>query len=378
VARSYPWDTGLAAAAHAQVDAEAMLDFVEDWCVRLDAEHHSSSVYLDGRSHGNWYPANAGMLARTARLAVEASGSMCIESAVLDRLISLNRSWADEKRGEFPLGDFRRSHLLEVVDGYRGVVAGINLTYSQGLTDCARLARFAGRAGVAEALEREAGCLGRAVRRELFRPDTGFFDVVLPDGRRTSMRHGFDLAMALNTPGSVFSEQDNERMRESFRRELRTPAWMHAASPFDGDCGYTLRADHAWAGSYPAWPAWILRHLWQQAPDMAAEWLPGLARTGGQGVFGQAHLVETVFPPLLGGARKAPAEDPLRNEWYNQGGAAFLDAILEGYFGLQTRPGHPPTASPRGGAVLEGWMSDGKRWIVRENGVTQPWTGDET
>ena len=37
-----------------------------------------------------------------------------------------------------------------------------------------------------------------------------------------------------------------------------------------------------------------------------AEWVKGLARSGNQGPYAQAHIVENVFPPENGGAMKSP------------------------------------------------------------------------
>ena len=46
-----------------------------------------------------------------------------------------------------------------------------------------------------------------------------------------------------------------------------------------------------------------------------AAWIKQLAKAGNQGPFGQAHFVESVFPPERGGARKAPEDAPYLNDW---------------------------------------------------------------
>ena len=64
-----------------------------------------------------------------------------------------------------------------------------------------------------------------------------------------------------------------------------------------------------------------------------AEWVKGLARSGNQGPYGQAHVVETVFPPEMGGAMKSPWDMPYGNDWAEVSGGSFTDLVIDAIFG---------------------------------------------
>jgi hypothetical protein len=57
-------------------------------------------------------------------------------------------------------------------------------------------------------------------------------------------------------------------------------------------------------------------------------WVKGFAKAANQGPFGQAHLVETTFPPDAGGARKDPD-----GGWYEAAGGNYMNLVIDTIFG---------------------------------------------
>jgi hypothetical protein len=58
-----------------------------------------------------------------------------------------------------------------------------------------------------------------------------------------------------------------------------------------------------------------------------------MARSGNQGPFGQAHIIETIFPREEGGAQKSPDVHPYRNDWCCVAGGSFIDLVIRSIFG---------------------------------------------
>jgi hypothetical protein len=127
---------------------------------------------------------------------------------------------------------------------------------------------------------------------------------------------------------------------------------MRALSPWDPDASYSVRPDHQWNGAYPAWPADAGRALVALgAPEVAADWIEGLARSANQGPTGQAHFVEEALPGINGGARKAPPQLPYINDWACSSSGAWVQFVIEGLFGLSSPMGTDPVASSALSAV---------------------------
>ena len=59
-------------------------------------------------------------------------------------------------------------------------------------------------------------------------------------------------------------------------------------------------------------------------------WLKNVARTANQGTYGQAHFVDTTFPPDAGGARKDPV-----GGWYEVAGGNFTNLVIGNIFGAE-------------------------------------------
>jgi hypothetical protein len=152
------------------------------------------------------------------------------------------------------------------------------------------------------------------------------------------VRHCYDFTIVGTTIADDVPAAVRAEMVEFFRRELRTPAWMRALSPWDPDASYSVRPDHQWNGAYPAWPADAARSLAALgAPEVAAEWIEGLARTANQGPPGQGHFVEEAQPLLSGGARKAPPQLPYILDWACSSAGAWVALVIESFFGVDPR-----------------------------------------
>ncbi len=79
--------------------------------------------------------------------------------------------------------------------------------------------------------------------------------------------------------------------------------------------GRGVRPDHQWNGACTARPAEAAHALFRLGRrDIAASWLPGLARSANQGQFGQAHFTLDAAPGVHVGARKAP-QAPYLIDW---------------------------------------------------------------
>ena len=73
--------------------------------------------------------------------------------------------------------------------------------------------------------------------------------------RLVPVRHCYDFNIVGTTMADDLSDTQRAEMVEFFQRELQTPTWMRALSPYDADAAFSLRPDHQWNGAYPAWPA---------------------------------------------------------------------------------------------------------------------------
>jgi hypothetical protein len=187
-------------------------------------------------------------------------------------------------------------------------------------------------AGAAE-LRTEADELVAEVRK-LYLAGEGFFAARQPDGSKLPVRHVYDFNIVGTTISEDLDDTTREEMVAFFQRELQTPEWLRALSPWDPDASYSVRPDHQWNGAYTAWPADAARSLVALGqPKVALDWLPGLARTANQGPPAQAHFVEEAQPLINGGARKAPPQLPYINDWACSSAGAYVALVIESLFG---------------------------------------------
>lgn len=338
---TFLWDFSLSSVTHALLDPAAMKRQLSHWISR-DTHTLFGTSSLTGDPVGQWYSVNDYAMTRLVRDYVRFTGdhgfldeSPADERTVLDHLRLWAHAWQDLRRSS-KLADYGEiENLLECVSSYTHEVASFNAANVWNLRVTADVLEHRGDAAAAAELRSEADALVEAVL-ELYLPGEGFFAAGQPDGTRLPVRHCYDF----NIVGTSIAEDlDDETRREMvafFRRELQTPEWMRALSPWDPDASYSVRPDHQWNGAYTAWPADAARALVALGrPDVALDWLPGLARTANQGPPGQAHFVEEAQPLLAGGARKAPPQLPYINDWACSSSGAYVALVIESLFGAE-------------------------------------------
>ncbi|GAB2845269.1 hypothetical protein ACFQ0P_03875 [Microbacterium insulae] len=338
---TFLWDFSLSSVTHALLDPAAMKRQLSHWISR-DTHTLFGTSSLTGDPVGQWYSVNDYAMTRLVRDYVRFTGdhgfldeSPASERTVLDHLRLWARAWQGLRRSS-KLADYGEiENLLECVSSYTHEVASFNAANVWNLRVTADVLEHRGdRAGAGE-LRSEADALVEAVL-ELYLPGEGFFAAGQPDGTRLPVRHCYDFNIVGTSIADDLDDQTRREMVAFFRRELQTPEWMRALSPWDPDASYSVRPDHQWNGAYTAWPADAARALVALGrPDVALDWLPGLARTANQGPPGQAHFVEEAQPLLGGGARKAPPQLPYINDWACSSSGAYVALVIESLFGAE-------------------------------------------
>lgn len=332
-------DWSLAAHLLVLLDPACVRQMLELWLAR-DIYNHFGTEYVSGESTGNWYSCNDYAIARLISAYVRVTGDRdwlgkeIAGRTILEHLraCALHYRKLDRGTGLADYGD--RNSLLEAVGTYEHEVASLNAANVWILRETARLLDTSGEAGEAESLRAEAQALVPRIQT-LYARGKGYWNCRHPDGALVPVRHVWDFVHTLNFLHEDLPQGQIEEMVAYFLREHRSPAWLSALSPLDEDTGFSLRPDHQWNGSYPAWVSLAGGALLKtgHAAQFAA-WLPGLARTALQGPYSQAHFVETAAPSVEGGARKAPTEWPYINDWTCLAAGGFFDTILLELFGV--------------------------------------------
>ena len=378
---TFIWDYSLSSMVHALLDPHVMRRQVEHW-VGLDIEKHFGTEWLTGGPVGYWYSVNHYAMTRLVHDYLRLHGDHGLLGAAVTTPDGRTSTMGDEVRswatawhrlrsssgsGLADYGDV--DNLLECVSSYVHEVASLNAANVWNLRTAARISALQGRAEDAARLEAEAQDLLPKVL-DLAVPGEGFFHARRPDGTLVETRHCYDFATVGTTIAADVPADQRDAMVEFFVRELRTPSWMRALSPYDDDAGWSVRADHQWNGAYPAWPADSARAAIALGhPEVVLEWLPGLARTANQGPPGQAHFVEEAVEPIGGGARKTPPQLPYIIDWSCSSAGAWCELVLAGVFGVDVALDGTVTA---GGCVadldpdarLEGLVVQGRTYDV--------------
>jgi hypothetical protein len=266
---------------------------------------------------------------------------------ILAHCRSLAQHWRSLDRGS-GLADYGdRNSLLEAVGSYTNEVVSLNAANVWNLRELALLETALGNAGEGtDSLQREAIQLVQSIQ-ELYVEGGGYWNVRKPDGTQLPVRHAWDLVHTLNFLADDLPPHQVDEMIEFFASELQSASWMAALSPLDEDVTFSQRPDHQWNGSWPGWVALaacaLVKH---NRLDLLAAWIPGLARTAGQGPYSQAHFVETYSKTVDGGARKAPTEWPYITDWATVCVGGFFELIVLSLFGLDVAY-ESLTAKPR-------------------------------
>ena len=367
---TFIWDYALSGFAHGLLDPATLRDTLQYW-MAMDVHQHVGTDFRTGEGVGPWYSVNDYAMLSLSREYLRWSGDRdwlrgpappvrdSSAVTVLDRLDEYATGWRSF-RTPGGLADYGGlANLLECVSSYVHEVAGMNAANVFGLRFIADL--HGGTRGAA--YREEADMLAAEVNR-LYARGRGFWHARFPDGRLEEVRHCYDLITVLTTMPDDLDAEQRAEMASFWQHELRTDSWMRALSPGDADCVFSIRPDHQWSGAYTAWPALAALGLCNIGRhDLAAPWLHGLARSANQGPFSQAHFTESVVASVDGGARKAPPEPPYLTDWACSSSGAWLQAIVEGVFGVRaTLDG--VTATPH----LDGFDRDARLRNLRHQG----------
>lgn len=382
---TFIWDYALSGLVHALLDPAVMTKYMETW-LKMDVHQHFGTEYLTGAPVGPWYAVNDYAITSLMRDYLRWSG----DTAWLDKPMTLAdgsqkpafdmlKMFAHNYRGfQTPngLADYGGlNNLLECVSTYIHEVASLNAANVFNLRYAAEVSRFRGDAAGAQALLDEADQLLERVQT-LYADGKGFWHTRFPDNQLVEVRHVYDFITVLNTIGDALSDKQKSEMTRFFVEELQTPTWMRALSDRDDNSMFSVRTDHQWNGSYPAWPAQSVTGLYKIGQhDLAFDWLKGLCKTANQGPFGQAHFTETVVKPENGAATKASPDLPWINDWICSSNGSWANVVIEAIFGVKAGldgiEAHPQFSSFDPDAVLRGLKWQGKTFDVTRKGLQQ-------
>jgi hypothetical protein len=338
---SWIWDTMLTSLSMALLDPDILRMLLEVW-LSQDMHQYVATDFMTGHGVGSWgYAVNDYGILRCAHAYLRVTGDFAWldkdvdGKPVMARLLDHALYWktlVKRPGGLADYGDMR--NLLEVVSTWVHEVAGINAGNVYGMRFVATLLERRGDSRQAAQLRSEAKELAAQINRLLYVEGKGWWKCGQPDGTYKEVRHCYDLLAVFDAMFEDLSDRQKKEMSNFFWTELHTPLWMHALSPYDDDATWDVRADHSWLGAYVAWPPMTAKGLYKIDPSArVAEWVKGLARSGNQGPYAQAHVVESVFPPEKGGAMKSPYDLPYQNDWAIVAGGSFTDMVIDSIFG---------------------------------------------
>ncbi|MFG1624055.1 hypothetical protein [Kribbella sp. NPDC049227] len=357
---TFIWDYSLSSLTHALLDPAPMRKHIEHW-IDLDTHAHFGTEWLTGGPVGYWYSVNDFAMTRLVRDYVRFTGDAGFLDTEVGREVAHKpvgehlHDWATAwrgLRGKHALADYGGiDNLMECVSSYVHEVASFNAANVWCMRVAAEVASRSGDEDRAALLRKEADEQVRHLN-ELYIEGRGFWHARQPDGAMIPVRHCYDFNIVGTTIAADLSENQRTEMVDFFQRELQTPTWMRALSPYDADAAFSVRPDHQWNGAYPAWPADAGRALFQLGrADVVLEWLPGLAKSANQGPTGQAHFVEEAAPPMAGGARKSPPQFPYLIDWSCSSSGSWVSLVLEGVFGVEVGLDGTVTANPQVAAL---------------------------
>jgi hypothetical protein len=377
---TFIWDYALSSIVHALLDPTPMRRQLTHW-IGLDIHTHFGTEWQHGAPAGYWYAVNDYAMTRLVREYVRFTGDTGFlaeplaaadgaRKPVAEHVVDWARAW-EGLRGRHGLADYGEiDNLLECVSSYTHEVASFNATNVWALRAAAELC---GDPVLAATLRDEAAQLAKLVG-SLYVPG-GYWEAGQPDGSRLPVKHCLDFANVAFAMADDLSIGQRAEMVDFFVRELQTESWMRALSPWDPDASFSLRPDHQWNGAYTAWPADAARALYDLGRgDLAAAWLPGLARSANQGPFGQAHFTAEAVAAVNGGARKSPPHEPYLIDWACSSSGAYVGLVLEKVFGLEVPIEGEPTARPAladldPSATLSGLTIRGQTYSVSAAGL---------
>ena len=378
---SFPWDTSLVSLALALLDPVPLRTLVEVW-VKLGLHDHHSSDYISGQGAGPWYAVNDTAIVRCAWRYVCVTGDFAwLDKKVGDRTVleSLEGHalyWKKLDQSGHGFGDYGKiENLLEVVSTYLHEVAGMNANNVHSMRVVANMHTRRGNMACAQQLRSEAKALADRINRELYVTGKGYWRCRQPDGSFNEVRHCYDFLAVLDNIADDLSSTQKEEMDAFFWRELHTEKWMRALSQRDADTTWNIRPDHSCLGAYSAWPAMTAKGLYKiDRSNELVPWLREVAEAGNQGPLGQGHFVEDVFPPVNGGARKAPEDPPYVEDWSCIAAGSFTELVIDSIFGADLTMADGIRVNSRVAefdphARLEGGRYQGSFYAVTKDGA---------
>lgn len=384
---TFIWDYALSSFVHALLDPAVMKKYLEYW-MKLDIHKHFGTEYLTGGPVGYWYAANDFNMMVLIKDYLRWSGNYGWLDTVIDdpakntrlKVADYIESYATGwKKFKSPAGlaDYGEiDNLMECVSTYIHEVASLNAANVFNLRTASQLLKTYGQTQKAQNLAAEGQKLVNEFQK-LYATGKGHWYSRFPDGKLVDVRHCYDFFTILNTVADDLSSTQKNEMVQFFQKELQTESWMRALAPSDDDAMFSVRPDHQWNGAYPAWPAHSLNALYKAGkPDLAFEWLSGLAKSFNQGPLGQAHFVADVIDSEQGGARKAPFEIPYQTDWACSGGGSWVSVIIESLFGVKAQLNGGISAIPQFGsfdpqAELNNLVYRGKKYNVSKKGLRE-------
>ena len=344
---TFIWDYALSSFAHALLDPKVMKKYLEHWMM-LDIHKHFGTDYLTGGPVGPWYSVNDFALMTIAKNYLKWSGNFDWlnkplrtkkegSKKVLDYLLKYSTNWKKFKT-KSGLADYGGiNNLLECVSTYIHEVASLNAGNVFNMRTGGELLKLIGNKKGSEKLFSEAQKLIPEIKK-LYVNSKGYWQTRFPNNELVEVRHCYDFITILNNISDDLTKKQKSEMVEHFNRELKTPTWMRALSPGDDNVMFSVRPDHQWNGSYPAWPAQAVTGLYKIGEiDLAFNWLKGLSKSANQGPFGQAHFVESAIDMESGGARKASPEGPYICDWTVSSSGSWTNIIIESIFGIDAK-----------------------------------------
>jgi hypothetical protein len=232
-----------------------------------------------------------------------------------------------------------------------------------------------GRSQQAAQLRSEAATLAQRINEVLYVKGKGWWRCGQPDGSFNEVRHCYDFIAVLDNMSEDLSADQKREMAHFFWSQLASKKWMRALASGDPDATWNVRPDHSCLGAYAAWPPSSARGLFKvDDPARIATWLAEVAKAGNQGPIGQAHFVEEVVAPLMGGAHKASEDAPYIEDWCCISGGAFIDLVIESVFGVEPTLFGGLNAAPKLAAFdakarLDGLHYQGSEYTVSAEGV---------
>ncbi len=383
VTTTFLWDISLSSMILSLLDPLVLKKMMEMW-MGADIHKHFGNEYLTGKSIGASYSVNDFAMCRMAYDYLRWTGDFewlearINDKSVYEHLIDYATYWRNLDKNGHGLADYGdATNLLEAVNNYAHEVAGMNAANVFNLRFAAELTELHHQHDEAVVLRNEADALLKEVMN-LYVDGEGVWCCRQPDGTKNVVRHCYDFCTILDTIPDDLTIQQKEEMARFFFDELQTPTWMRALSLKDHDLTFSIRPDHQWTGSYPAWPALSLNALFRTGFDKEAlKWMHGLSETTRQGPFGQAHFAEDVFPPERdSGALKTPNDQPYINDWANIAALAFFEPFIEGLFGISAGLNGNIEANPVQSEMSEGTglynlRFQGRNYNVTHNGLEE-------